>query len=47
MGIEGHVRPGYTLKGLTGMLEAAGFQIEEAFYTYNSIEDTRKTTCPT
>ena len=38
MGIEGHVRPGYTLKGLTGMLEEAGFQIEEAFYTYNSIE---------
>ena len=38
MGIEGHVRPGYTLKGLTGMLEDAGFHIEEAFYTYNSIE---------
>jgi SAM-dependent methyltransferase len=38
MGIEGHVRPGYTKEGLTSMLREAGFEIEEAGYTYGSFE---------
>ena len=38
MGIEGHVRPGYTLDGLCNMLREAGFCIEEAFYSYGWIE---------
>jgi SAM-dependent methyltransferase len=36
--IEGHVRPGYTLEGLKEMLMQAGFEIENAFYNYNSVE---------
>ena len=38
MGIEGHVRPGYTKEGLTSMLREAGFEIEEALYSYGSFE---------
>ncbi len=38
MGIEGHVRPGYTRDGLCSMLRDAGFEIEQAFYSYTSIE---------
>jgi SAM-dependent methyltransferase len=36
--IEGHVRPGYTLESLQSMLRENGFQVEEAFYNYNSLE---------
>jgi SAM-dependent methyltransferase len=36
--IEGHVRPGYTLEGLWRLLNEAGFRVETATYTYNSIE---------
>jgi SAM-dependent methyltransferase len=36
--IEGHVRPGYSLDGLRQMLIETGFQIEKAFYNYNSVE---------
>lgn len=36
--IEGHVRPGYTLEGLWRLLNDAGFRVETATYTYNSIE---------
>lgn len=38
MGIEGHVRPGYTVPGLSAMLEEAGFEVVRAFHSYNSIE---------
>lgn len=38
MGIEGHVRPGYTRDGLCSMLRDAGFEIEQALYSYTSIE---------
>lgn len=38
MGIEGHVRPGYTVPGLCAMLEDAGFEIERAFHSYGSFE---------
>lgn len=38
MGIEGHVRPGYTMEGLRGMLEKSGFRVEDAFYNYNNVE---------
>ena len=38
MGIEGHVRPGYTLDGLCGMLREAGFSIDRAFYSYGWME---------
>ena len=38
MGIEGHVRPGYTREGLCSMLREAGFEIEDAFYSYTSLE---------
>lgn len=38
MGIEGHVRPGYTVPGLSAMLEEAGFEIERAFHSYGSFE---------
>ncbi len=38
MGIEGHVRPGYTRDGLSAMLQKAGFQIESSFYSYGSVE---------
>ena len=36
--IEGHVRPGYSLDGLRQMLIESGFEVEEAFYNYNSVE---------
>src|SRR5262249_54141280 len=38
MGIEGHVRPGYTRDGLQQLLERAGFEVQRCFYNYNSIE---------
>jgi SAM-dependent methyltransferase len=38
MGIEGHVRPGYTKESLTSMLREAGLEIEEAVYSYGSFE---------
>lgn len=38
MGIEGHVRPGYTREQLVGLLGDAGFVVSSATYTYNSIE---------
>jgi SAM-dependent methyltransferase len=38
LGIEGHVRPGYTLEGLWHQLNEAGFRVETATYTFNSIE---------
>lgn len=38
MGIEGHVRPGYTLDGLCGMLREVGFAIDRAFYSYGWME---------
>jgi SAM-dependent methyltransferase len=38
MGIEGHVRPGYTLDGLCHMLRGAGFSIERSFYSYGWLE---------
>jgi SAM-dependent methyltransferase len=38
MGIEGHVRPGYSLNDLRQLLIEVGFEIEKAFYNYNSIE---------
>ena len=38
MGIEGHVRPGYTIQGLSQMLEETGFEIEDAFYSYTWLE---------
>lgn len=38
MGIEGHVRPGYTKGHLSEMLNKAGFQIETAFYNYGHFE---------
>ncbi len=38
MGIEGHVRPGYTRDGLTRLLVDAGFQVLRVEYNYNSIE---------
>ncbi|MFQ5524851.1 MAG: class I SAM-dependent methyltransferase [Thermoanaerobaculia bacterium] len=38
MGIEGHVRPGYTVPGLSAMLEEAGFEIEQGFHSYGSFE---------
>ncbi len=38
MGIEGHVRPGYTIPGLSAMLRETGFEIEEALHSYTSIE---------
>jgi SAM-dependent methyltransferase len=36
--IEGHIRPGYSLDGLRQMLIVSGFEIEEAFYNYNSLD---------
>ncbi len=38
MGIEGHVRPGYTMEDICNMLNAAGFVIEKAFYNYGYFE---------
>ncbi len=38
MGIEGHVRPGYTVPGLSAMLEDAGFSVERGFHSYGSFE---------
>lgn len=38
MDIEGHVRPGYTRDGLTGLLQRAGFEVIECVYNYNSVE---------
>lgn len=38
MGIEGHVRPGYTRDSLVSLLRKAGFEIVESGYNYNSIE---------
>ena len=38
MGIEGHLRPGYTLDGLCTMLREAGFVIDQAFYSYGWVE---------
>lgn len=38
MGIEGHVRPGYTRDELSALLSRAGFEIERADYSYNSLE---------
>lgn len=38
MGIEGHVRPGYTREQLSEMLKQAGFTIELVAYSYNSME---------
>lgn len=38
MGIEGHVRPGYTVLSLSAMLAEAGFEIERGFHSYGSIE---------
>jgi SAM-dependent methyltransferase len=36
--IEGHVRAGYSLDGLRQVLIESGFELEEAFYNYNSAE---------
>lgn len=36
--IEGHVRPGYALGDLCQMLIASGFEIQDAFYNYNSVD---------
>jgi len=38
LGIEGHVRAGYTREGLCAMLRDAGFAIERGSYSYDSIE---------
>jgi SAM-dependent methyltransferase len=38
MGIEGHVRPGYTLDALCDMVIGAGFSIDQAFYSYGWVE---------
>lgn len=38
MGIEGHVRPGYTRLSLTTLLTQAGFTVIKCVYNYNSIE---------
>jgi SAM-dependent methyltransferase len=38
MDIEGHVRPGYTKGGLTGLLEEGGLAVKTCFYNYNSME---------
>lgn len=38
MGIEGHVRPGYTKNGLVAMAESVGLTCEECFYTYGYFE---------
>jgi len=38
MEIEGHVRPGYTRQELSELLSGAGLHVEEARYSYNSIE---------
>lgn len=38
MGIEGHVRPGYTVSRLSAMLENAGLEVERGFHSYGSIE---------
>ena len=38
MGIEGHVRPGYTKSGLIKMAESVGLTCEECFYTYGYFE---------
>ena len=38
MGIEGHVRPGYTVPGLSAMLESVGFEVEAGLHSYGSFE---------
>ena len=38
MGIEGHVRPGYTRASLIDLLTRAGFEIIRCEYSYNSLE---------
>ncbi len=38
MGIEGHVRPGYTRTSLTDLLVRAGFETMRCEYNYNSLE---------
>jgi len=38
MDVEGHVRPGYTKDGLTGLLNRGGFSVRMCEYNYNSLE---------
>jgi SAM-dependent methyltransferase len=38
MGIEGHVRPGYTREEMVSLLTSAGLEVELIGYSYNSIE---------
>jgi trans-aconitate methyltransferase len=38
MDVEGHVRPGYTREGLTGLLNKGGFFVKTCVYNYNSVE---------
>ena len=38
MDVDGHVRPGYTMEGLTRLLDQAGLVVKRCVYNYNSCE---------